>query len=94
MRSLQRRRGVAEVYENGAATATVVRAPFGCLLTAVATDPARQGTGAATRLLRCVLDGCAGTVWLFCRPALRGFYERLDFTSAGSWRQRLDAPRA
>ncbi len=93
MRSLQRRRGAAEVYEAGGATVTVVRAPFGCLLTAVATAPEQQGRGAATRLLQGVLGGCAGPVWLFCRPAVRGFYERLGFAEAGYWRQRLDAPR-
>lgn len=50
----------------------------------------RRGQGIARHLIQTAHDTCAGPLWLFCEPALLGFYMRLDFTEATTLPALLD----
>jgi GNAT superfamily N-acetyltransferase len=51
-------------------------------LASIVTTPDARGQGLATTLIRELLAGVPGPVYLTCRPELIGFYERLGFTTA------------
>lgn len=83
---LRRNRGLADIATFRFGGAYVASAgvyslqPGAAYITAVATLPAWQGRGLAGALLRHLVGRCGGrTVYLLCRPALRGFYERQGF---------------
>ncbi|MDD2060924.1 GNAT family N-acetyltransferase [Pseudomonas sp. GD03860] len=41
-----------------------------------------RGQQVARHLLEAALQGCEGSVWLFCHPQLRPFYQRLGFETS------------
>ncbi|MDX1617045.1 MAG: GNAT family N-acetyltransferase [Candidatus Promineifilaceae bacterium] len=52
-------------------------------LASVATVPAHQGRGAASAVIRALLVGENGTLYLFCRTELAEFYRRFGFRIVG-----------
>ncbi len=53
-------------------------------LASIATIPARQGQGVASRVIAALLAQERGDVYLVCRSALEPFYRRFGFRSARS----------
>lgn len=51
-------------------------------LTGVLVAPNYRGRGLATSLLSQALAACEGSVWLFCEPNLKPFYQQLGFSLA------------
>jgi GNAT superfamily N-acetyltransferase len=48
-------------------------------LTGLFVAPERRGHRVAARLIEAAMANAEGLVWLFCEPALSGFYQRLGF---------------
>lgn len=51
--------------------------------------PDQRGRGVACALIEAALSETDGPVWLFCDPALRGFYQRSAFVEAMDLPQEL-----
>jgi len=58
-------------------------------LTGLFVDPACRAEGIAAQLIAEALKAIDGTVWLFCHPELRGFYERQGFRDASALPQAM-----
>ena len=61
----------------------------GFWLTGMFVAPALRGQGIAGTLVNTAVLSCDGPVWLFCDPALQGFYEGLGFSLAQDLPQAL-----
>jgi N-acetylglutamate synthase-like GNAT family acetyltransferase len=59
-------------------------------LTSLLVAPAQRRQGVARQLIERALAGSSAPTWLFCQPALSGFYQRLGFSPCAS----LPAPLA
>ncbi|WP_145141823.1 GNAT family N-acetyltransferase [Pseudomonas duriflava] len=55
--------------------------PFeeGLWLTGLFVAPHRRGQGIARQLVHAALASHPGSVWLFCEPSMKDFYEKLGF---------------
>jgi len=51
-------------------------------LTSLLVAPAERGRGTGQALIEAALTNVHGPAWLFCEPALVGFYERSGFSMA------------
>ncbi|MBK3867068.1 GNAT family N-acetyltransferase [Pseudomonas stutzeri] len=54
----------------------------GHFLTGLLVSPSERGKGIGQQLIRRALSCAQGPVWLFCKPDLLNFYNRLGFTEA------------
>ena len=64
--------------------------PGGHWLTGLFVAPAWRGQQVARQLIEAAAAELPGNIWLFCHPALEGFYARQAFSSTGA----LPAPLA
>jgi GNAT superfamily N-acetyltransferase len=56
--------------------------PGGHWLTGLFVAPAWRGQRVARQLIEAAASELQGDIWLFCHPALVGFYERLAFSTS------------
>ncbi|WP_296255710.1 MULTISPECIES: GNAT family N-acetyltransferase [unclassified Pseudomonas] len=91
-RSGMRARGESQgwVAKDGEIVAALCMTPLGGghWLTGLFVAPDQRGQGVASALISAALGSVEGGVWLFCDPALAGFYQRLGFV------ETVDLPQA